>query len=66
MGKTLTEQPRLVFTQLKGFHAMDEHGKVKTILFLNASKEVVGIIGEILFRIFFLSFKTAVSFLQCN
>lgn len=60
MGKTVSEQPRLVFKQFKGFQAMDEHGKVKTILFLNASKEVVGIIGKNFLS--FVSLKTAVSF----
>lgn len=46
MGKTMPNQPRLVFKQLKGFQAIDEQGKVKTILFLNAAREVVAIIGE--------------------
>lgn len=47
MGKTTAEQPRLAFKQLKGFQAIDEQGKIKTILFLNASREVVAIIGKI-------------------
>lgn len=42
-----SDQPRLVFNQMTGFQAMDEQGKVKTILFLNASREVVTIIGEL-------------------
>ncbi|XP_031625191.1 glycolipid transfer protein [Contarinia nasturtii] len=42
MGKT--EQPRIMFTQLQGFQAIDEQGKVKTILFLNAAREIVSII----------------------
>lgn len=46
MEKT-SDEPRLVFKQMKGFQAIDEQGKVKTILFLNASKEVVAIIGEL-------------------
>ncbi|XP_055303448.1 glycolipid transfer protein B [Sitodiplosis mosellana] len=46
MGKALSEQPRVVFKQLKGFQAIDEQGKVKTILFLNASREVVAIIDS--------------------
>lgn len=50
MGKTpLEQQPRVVFNQLKGFQAIDDQGKVKTILFLNASREVVAIIGKWLF-----------------
>lgn len=41
-----SDQPRIVFKQIKGFQAIDDQGKVKTILFLNASREVVAIIGE--------------------
>lgn len=44
---TTTIQPRLIFTQLNGFQAIDEQGKIKTILFLNASREVVALIGKI-------------------
>lgn len=47
-----SNQPRLLFKQIKGFQAMDEHGKVKTILFLNASREVVAIIGELISCLF--------------
>lgn len=47
MGKIAVDQPRLMFKQLKGFHAINEQGKVKTILFLNAAREVVAIIGKI-------------------
>lgn len=46
MKKTLTNPPRLVFKQLNGFQAIDEQGKIKTILFLNASREVVTLIGK--------------------
>lgn len=41
-----TVQPRLDFKQLNGFQAIDEQGKIKTILFLNAAREVVAIIGK--------------------
>lgn len=44
-----TKQPRLVFKQLNGFQAIDKQGKIKTILFLNASREVVALIGKISF-----------------
>lgn len=54
MVKTAVDQPRLIFKQLKGFQAIDEHGKVKTILFLNASREVVAIIGEFIFIYYFI------------
>lgn len=47
MKKTLANPPRLVFKQLNGFQAIDEQGKIKTILFLNASREVVTLIGKI-------------------
>lgn len=47
MGKMSSDQPpRLVFKQLNGFQAIDNQGKVKTILFLDASREVVTIIGK--------------------
>lgn len=52
MKKATTNQPRLVFKQLNGFRAIDEQGKIKTILFLNASREVVALIGKI-FNFFF-------------
>lgn len=40
------DQPRLIFKHLNGFQAIDQHGKIKTILFLNASREVVSLIGK--------------------
>lgn len=39
------EPPRLQFKQLNGFKALDDNGKIKTILFLDAAKEIVTIIG---------------------
>lgn len=42
------DQPKLIFKQLKGFQAIDDGGKIKTFLFLNAAQEVVSIIGELL------------------
>lgn len=41
-------QPKVVFKHLKGFQAIDDQGKIKTILFLNASREIVSIIGELI------------------
>lgn len=45
-------EPKLIFKQLKGFQAIDEHGKIKTILFLNASREIVSLIGKLLRHFF--------------
>lgn len=64
MGKTVSGQPRLVFTQLKGFQAIDEQGKVKTILFLNASREVVAIIGKCIFVVIVFRLNI-ISFVKC-
>lgn len=41
------DQPKLIIKHLKGFQAIDDEGKIKTILFLNAAREVVSIIGEL-------------------
>lgn len=42
-----SEQPRLLFKQLKGFKAIEnEHDKIETIAFLNAAREVVALIGK--------------------
>lgn len=54
-----SDQPRIVFKQIKGFQAIDDQGKVKTILFLNASREVVAIIGEFIWCFFTYHYKNA-------
>lgn len=54
-----SDQPRIVFKQIKGFQAIDDQGKVKTILFLNASREVVTIIGEFIWCFFTYHYKNA-------
>lgn len=41
-----SDQPRLLFKQLKGFKAVDEHDKIEMITFLNAAREIVSLIGE--------------------
>lgn len=48
MGK-MDQPPRIMFTELQGFRAIDDQGKVKTILFLNAAREIVTIIGKCVF-----------------
>lgn len=41
-------QPLINFKNLKGFRAFSEDGKIETILFLDAAKEIVAQIGEYL------------------
>lgn len=41
------EPPRIIFKNLDGFNALDENGKIKTILFLNGAREIVTLIGKL-------------------
>lgn len=54
------DQPKLIFKHLKGFQAIDNGGRIKTILFLNAAREVVSIIGELNFYYILLLFRNSI------
>lgn len=56
------ELPRIIFKELKGFQAINEQGKVKTILFLNAAREVVDIIGKCSLHLRFSPFSLVLLF----
>lgn len=40
------DKPRLIFKKLRGFQTLDEDEKIKTILFLDAAREIVSLIGK--------------------
>lgn len=46
MSKKGEVQPLIKFSTLKGFRAMSVDGKIETVLFLEAAKEIVTQIGE--------------------
>lgn len=46
MSKGNAVQPLINFTNLKGFQAMSNDGKIETLLFLDAAKEIVAQIGK--------------------
>ena len=55
----MAKEPRVKFIELKGFApVLENENKINTLLFLNAAKEIIGVIGEFykfldLFLVFF-------------